>query len=902
MRALLRLQVSASGGGAGVRFPMRRSRHPALGIVRSLRSGQVGAEPLRFHLVLAGGGHAHVLLLRSWLMRPRLRPAHTLVTLVSRHSTALYSGTLPALVAGLIAPQECAIDLRRLCALAGVSFLRAEIVGLDPVVRELLLEGRPPLRFDRLSLDVGAVTAGAVSLPGAQEPSAPEVGGPEPSSWGAPTLSASGSAANSPSAEVNRPSRDPSGGVSGRGAGFRKGVDQARAASEVRGTAANTGVTGQPVKPLEPFLAWLTSLTPGSHLRIRGGGAAAVELALALRARGHAPRLLLRSQELRLGSAAANRLGERLLAEAGIPLEQNVPPAAPADLACTGSRAPAWLAAALPVEPTTGRVLTAASLQVLEHPLLFAIGDCAVVAEAPRPASGVWAVRAAPLLATNLQRSLEQPERPLRPWRPQRRALQLLGDGGWSPQGPRAAAFWGPFALGPSPWLWRWKRHLDQRFLEGFAALAPMQPEAMACRGCSAKLAAAPLEAALARLEGMATVPAPFSTPTERAVTDQAAMDRDDGRSGLGAGASPGGASAAAPPPAPSAAPPPEDAAVVASTTDGSLLLQSVDGFPALLADPWLNARLTTLHACGDLWASGAAVESVQALVTLPEGAPSLQEELLLQTLAGVRSVLDPLGARLIGGHTLEGRDGAGLTLALTVNGRAEPGRHWLKGPLQEGDALLLCGPLGSGVLFAAAAAGVARPGWIDAALETMQRSQAPLVELLSAHGCRACTDVTGFGLLGHLGEMLAASQPRGRGHDRRGGPPLTVRLEARRIPAFIGALELLDQGWASTLAPANARALALLARPVHLVWEAFGTVGSALPELPAAESGAGGAAVSMAALEALLIDPQTCGPLLAALPAERAGAALDALQRAGFPEAALIGRVLGAPELAPGS
>jgi selenide,water dikinase len=373
---------------------------------------------------------------------------------------------------------------------------------------------------------------------------------------------------------------------------------------------------------------------------------------------------------------------------------------------------------------------------------------------------------------------------------------------------------------------------------------------------------------------------------------------------------------------------------VLATAADGSLLLQSVDGFPALLADPWLNSRLTTLHACGDLWASGAVVESVQALVTLPEAEPALQEELLFQTLAGVRSVLDPLGARLIGGHTLEARDGAGLALALTVNGRAEPGGHWPKGPLQKGDALLLCGPLGSGVLFAAAMAGAARPGWIDAALETMQRSQAPLVELLAAHGCHACTDITGFGLLGHLGEMLAAGAAAGggRGGDGprqgegaelraaaavdveeadglrgptgreaiRGVPPLTVQLAARSIPAFAGALELLNQGWASTLAPANARALALLEGPVRLVGEACGIAGSGPPEIPGSESTAAGSAVGMAAIEALLIDPQTCGPLLAALPADQAGEALAALHWAGFPEAALIGRVLGPREFSP--
>jgi selenide,water dikinase len=768
-------------------------------------------------LVLAGGGHTHALLLQMWLMQPQLRPAHTLVTLVSRHSTALYSGTVPALVAGLLERSACGIDLWRLCGLAGVTFVRSEITGLDSQARELHLEGRPPLRFDRLSLDVGAVTA------------------------------------------------------------------------ETGAGSAASGAGAQPVKPLEPFLDWLARPSPGAVVRIRGGGAAAVELALALKARGFVPRLLLRGEGLQLGSAAANRLGEWLLAEAAIGLERRAAASAAADLACTGSRAPRWLAAAgLPVDGATGRVLTDASLQVRDYPGVFAAGDCGLIAAAPRPASGVWAVRAAPVLAANLQRSIEQPEAPLRPWRPQRWALQLLGDGGWRPGGPRAVAFWGPLALGPSHWLWRWKAGIDRRFLERFVNQASMAPAAMACRGCAAKLSAAPLEGALARLEGAAACQALVQGPAADSV--------------------------AAPPSA--AAPPPEDAAVLATAADGALLLQSVDGFPALVADPWLNARLTTLHACSDLWASGASVESVQALVTLPEAEPALQEELLLQTLSGVRSVLDPLGARLIGGHTLEGRDGAGLALALTVNGRAAPGRHWPKGPLHPGDVLLLCGPLGSGVLFAAAMAGAARPEWIDAALERMQRSQAPLVELLAAHGCRSCTDITGFGLLGHLGEMLGAGSLRleagalerqgfqevdagqeggteaagagaadagpictgrsaGAGAAGDGGAmrPLAVTLDTAAIGALPGALELLEQGWASTLAPANGRALALLQGPIHLV-----------------------SAGRPTALQALLIDPQTCGPLLVALPAERAGSALAAVHRAGFAEAALIGRVQEGP------
>lgn len=702
-------------------------------------------------------------------MRPALRPAATRISLVSRQSSLCYSGLVPAVLAGLEDPSACRLDLRRLCALAHVAFLRAEIVGLDPAARLLQLAGRPPLRFDRLSLDVGAVT-----------PAAP-------------------------------------------------------------GERA--------VKPLEPFLAWCEE-DPPDELRLRGGGASAVEVALALRARGRRPRLLLRGASLHLDSPAANRLAEGLLRDGAIPVQRQVAPEQPADLACTGSRAPAWLAAAgLPVDPD-GRVHTEASLQVVGHPGVFAAGDCALMVPHPRPPSGVWAVRAAPLLATNLRRSLDL--RPLVRWRPQRRALQLLGDGGVTGR-PRALAFWGPFALGPSPWLWRWKQHLDHRFMAGFAALRPMAPSgapspaALACRGCAAKLAAAPLRAALTRLAAL------------------------DGR--------------ALPPLA-------EDAPLVRQLEGGLRLLQSVDGFPALVDDPWLNGRLTALHACGDLWASAATVDSAQVVVTLPRASAALQEELLLQTLAGVRSVLDPLGARLLGGHTLEGRDGAGLGVTLTVNGLAAAGRHWAKGPLRPGDALLLSRPIGSGVLFAAAMAGAPCGPWLDGALAQMEQDQSALVDLLAAHGCHACTDITGFGLLGHLGEMLAWSGSPEAGD--AAGSELVLELDGAAIPVFAGALELLARGQTSSLAPANAEALAWL--------EVSPAQGSSAQGSSAQGSRASGvvrwigSASLQASLAGLLIDPQTCGPLLAALPGEQATAALAALHGAGFGQATVIARVRARP------
>ena len=119
----------------------------------------MGADPLREHLVLAGGGHSHALVLRTWAMHPQRRP-NAWITLVNRGSTALYSGMVPGLVAGLYERREAAIDLRRLADLAGVSFVEAEITAVDLPRQQLLLEGRAALRFDWLSLDVGAVVAG----------------------------------------------------------------------------------------------------------------------------------------------------------------------------------------------------------------------------------------------------------------------------------------------------------------------------------------------------------------------------------------------------------------------------------------------------------------------------------------------------------------------------------------------------------------------------------------------------------------------------------------------------------------------------------------------------------------------------------------------------------------------
>ena len=802
----------------------------------------MGPSTTSAQLLLAGGGHTHALVLRRWAMQPHRRP-QARITLVSRHGSALYSGMVPGLVAGIYPRSACTINLRQLCQRAGVIYVQAEIGGLDPEQQLLLLEGRPALPYDWLSLNLGAVT-----IPGG----ATFAGGSY----------ADGTSSSSATAGVT----SESGPISG-------GTIHLAVAAEGAATASF------PVKPLEPFLAWCAGLSPSidatdrRRVWIQGGGAAAIELAFALRARGLAPELGLRGEGLRLGSRAANRLAERWLTNSGIAIHRGQQPPVPAELptlACTGSWGPGWLAAAgLPLDGR-GRLLTEASLQVQGQPRIFASGDCGVIASQPRPASGVWAVRAAPVLAENLERLLAggdssgsgngsgngdrnssgsgtSSNQKLKQWRPQAWALQLLADGGVA-GAPRALASWGPLALGPSRWLWHWKDRIDRRFMALFEPPAAMaEGAAMACRGCAAKLAAAPLAAALERL-------AQTKPEQNQPAAETSPIPRDD-------------------------------AAVIGQTAHGELLLQSVDGFPALVDDPWLNGRLTTLHACSDLWACGARVDSVLALVTLPAAAPNLQVDLLHQTLAGVQSVLEPLQARLLGGHTMEARDGikpeAGLAVSLSANGLVAPERHWPKGPLAPGDVLILTRGLGSGVLFAAAMAGAARPEWLDDALALMQQSQAPVVEILAAHGCHACTDITGFGLLGHLGEMLAsAPAPKA----------LRVELIAEAIPSLPGAIELLQTGYASSLAPANAAALGLLEEQVVLTASAASQSASHSKAHP---SKAHQSAANKTALLGLLIDPQTCGPLLAALPAERGEAAVAALRAAGFGQAAVVARVI---------
>ncbi len=702
------------------------------------------------HLVLAGGGHTNSLMLLRWAMYPDLRP-QGLITLVNRNSTTIYSGMIPGLIAGKYKLDETSIDLRRLADQAGVAIVVAEIIGIDIFKNCLFLANRPPIFFDRLSIDVGSET-----LHGDQH-------------------------------ELL----------------IRKGAFV-------------------PIKPLEPALSWIAEQESGAlsensePFTIVGAGFAGVEVALALRQRWPKRRLQIQS----LPGQPVPQLKVALL-RAGIARVDRGNNLSGQGLLCTGSHGPRWLKDSGLSVDRSGRVLTEDTFQVVDHPELFAVGDCGVIRNNYRPASGVWAVRSATPLARNLERD-SQGLSPL-PWNPQPKALQLLG--GRDHLGRLVAwAFWGGLVVGPHPWLWRLKEAIDRKFMEKFAfvgditLMSNQQDTNNLCRGCAAKLAAQPLANALQRA-GLSLL------------GDQ-----------------------------------PEDAALIATSLDGGICLQSVDGFPALVSDPWLNGRLTTLHACSDLWASGANVSSAQAVITLPAVSENIQQELLAQVLHGIQSALEPQEAKLLGGHTIEARVlppepySLGVQVSLTVNGLVrDRSLCWKKGGLQAGDSLLLSRGLGSGVIFASAMGGYVCPKDVDAVLAQMTNSQHYLIKSLQENhqtkSIHACTDITGFGLLGHLGEMLIASNTE---RAIKGLPSIRVKISAEKIPAFQGAFELFRDGLSSSLAPANRRSLSLL--------------DSVKNDPPLVELELGkicyGSTKHRIVME-LIVDPQTCGPLLIACPSK---------------------------------
>ncbi len=715
------------------------------------------AEPVTTDIVLVGGGHAHVEVVRRFAMEPE--PGARL-TIVARDTFTPYSGMLPGYLAGHYDHAACHIDLRPLARMARARLIHAPATGLDPIAGNIAIEGRPPVPYDLASIDIGSVPT-TLGIAGADDHAIP-------------------------------------------------------------------------VKPVDRFLArWqgvearLSETSGPFRLTVVGGGAGGVEVALSLR---HRLRRHLAEQ-----GGDPDRVAVTVVTDRHTVLHQHAMPVRRAMIGALGKRnvtivtghkvvafntdrvvcdpekeivsdaavlvthaaAHPWLKSTGLDLDDSGFIKVGPTLQAVSHPAVFAAGDVAAFTSQPLAKSGVYAVRKGPVLAENL-RLMARGLRP-RPYRPQGRTLALISTGDQN-----AVASWGPLAI-EGAWVWRWKDRIDRRWMAVYQDIEPMPEDPtdpMRCGGCGAKAPAAVLDRALARLDVKAN-------PSLVAGLDA-----------------------------------PDDAAVFTPPA-GEVAVQTVDQFRALVDDPHLFGRLMAVHALGDLHAMGATPAVALALVGLPFADPARMESDLVQVLAGALQVLNEENCALAGGHTSEAQE---FTFGLSLTGFAREDALLTKGGLRPGDDLILTKPLGTGVLFAADMRGAAKSAWVEAALTCMLQSSAAAARCLQAHGAKAATDVTGFGLAGHLLEMLRASSA-------------SADLWLDALPVLDGARDLFARGFASTLQPANVETAA-----------------------PALDDGN----------DSILFDPQTAGGLLAGIAPDRSTACLKDLHDAGYGSARVVGRVTG--------
>ncbi len=448
---------------------------------------------------------------------------------------------------------------------------------------------------------------------------------------------------------------------------------------------------------------------------------------------------------------------------------------------CTGAAPPRWLNDSALARGGQGFIAVNPYLQSTSHTDVFAAGDVADMDDDPRPKAGVYAVRQAPFLIRNLRRAFAG--KSMSRVKLQTDFLSLISLGDQRAVGCR----FGFSAEGPS--VWRLKDYIDRKFMTRLNDPGP-RPQMqstdempMHCAGCGSKLGPDLVRDSLAQLPVFANsqiVPA------------------------LGAA---------------------EDAALMTLPAN-TVAVQSIDGFRTFSSDLETYGEICVYHALSDIYAMGATAVAAQVWINIAYNHPRLIKRDYLRLMGGVANGLRKARVTLAGGHSTEGME---THVGIVVTGHTQGPRLWRKNTPAVGDWLVLSKPLGTGVILAADMQLAAPAHAVESAYASMLQSNGPIAQTLATLMPSAVTDVTGFGLVGHLLEMLA-------------GTDKGARLLVESVPAIEGAVSLLDRGHRSTLHPQ------LLANITQC------TVDDAITS----------------AQRDLLFDPQTSGGLLIAIKPEQ--------------------------------
>ncbi|MDO9269706.1 MAG: selenide, water dikinase SelD [Methylobacter sp.] len=342
--------------------------------------------------------------------------------------------------------------------------------------------------------------------------------------------------------------------------------------------------------------------------------------------------------------------------------------------------------------------------------------------------------------------------------------------------------------------------------------LVPEDWESNTCGGCGSKLAASTLTLSLNKLD----------IPTDDAVL----LGVKDG----------------------------EDCALT-RLSEHSLCLQSIDQFRSFISDPYLLGQIATQHALSDIYAMGGIAKTAQVGLTLGAANKKIQQEDIFQLMSGVLDILTQSAASLVGGHTGEGAE---LAISLAVQSEVAMEQVLRKQLTQPGNRLILTKPIGTGAIFAANMLAQANGKLVDQALSSMLESNKTAMEIIKSFSVSGCTDITGFGLLGHAFEMMGKNTGQ-----------VGVKIDYKAIPLFDGVGELFAKGYYASIAEENYQSLSTILD----------------------------AEVSNQKFPALF-DPQTSGGLLFSVPSEQAEECLKALHQNGVAKACVIGEVIDRREI----
>ncbi|TAN70730.1 MAG: selenide, water dikinase SelD [Methylobacter sp.] len=742
--------------------------------------------PIVSDLVLLGGGHANIQVLKMLAMNPigGLR-----ITLISDQTHSPYSGMIPGYLAGYYSYEDCHFDLRRICEELGQRFIKAKIIGIDTQRKKIRLENRAEVSYDCASINVGI----------------------EPQS--------------------------------------------------LENVSVEAALKLIPLKPISRFIAhWdrlvadLEAYKGGDSLQIAvvGAGASGVEIAIILkmlidRNQWNAEVSLVHRHEFLVSAKdrSAQRWLSKTLEELGIKVFKSTQALKEQEnglvlkdeqgliqtkdfyrvLTATQAAAPQWFKDSdLPVSPD-GFVKVNKNLLVENEHDLFAAGDCIHFSPSPLKKAGVYAVRQGRVLEHNI-RVFFTGKSALNNFHPKKNVLSLITIGERKAlvhQDSASMLRW----MWPSL-LWTVKDGIDRRFMKRFQAktfsakprhfdktmpvpkttLVPEEWESNTCGGCGSKLAASTLTLSLNKLD----------IPKDESVL----LGVKDG----------------------------EDCALT-QFSEHVLCLQSIDQFRAFISDPYLLGQIATQHALSDIYAMGGVAKTAQVGLTLGAANRKIQQEDIFQLMSGVLDILAKSAVSLVGGHTGEGAE---LAISLAVQGEVVPDQVLRKQLTKPGNRLILTKPIGAGAIFAANMLAQANGKLVDRALSSMLESNKTAMEIIKGFDISGCTDITGFGLLGHAFEML------GKNSDNE----LGIKIDYQAIPVFDGVGELFAKGYYASIAEENYQSLsAVLSADVNN------------QQFPA------------------LFDPQTSGGLLFSVPSDRAEACLKALHQNGVTTACVIGEVI---------